>query len=228
MLHSSRIRYVFVGLLVAMLAASFVWRWLPHYRPGLDAGESYGVDVSRHQGEINWMDVANDNIDFAYIKASEGGDFVDVFFGQNWREARTAGLDVGAYHFFTLCRSGQEQAENFLTAVPIEDATLPAALDLETGGNCSQRPDQAWVEREVGIFIELVEEATGEEVLLYIGEHIDALYGVTDTFAQATWQRKLFRRPGDERWTFWQFSYLAKVSGIDGGVDLNVRRPSEQ
>ncbi len=75
---------------------------LPHWRPALGEGERYGIDVSGHQGLIDWRAVAADDIDFAYIKASEGGDFVDDMFARNWREAAAAGVDRGAYHFFTL------------------------------------------------------------------------------------------------------------------------------
>ena len=128
-----------VGVICAT-AAIVWWAWLPQYRPGLKAGESYGVDVSNHQGEIDWYAVAGDDIDFAYIKATEGGDFVDDWFGTNWDGARAAGLDVGGYHFFTLCRPGGEQAANFLGTVPVAEADLPAALDLELAGNCSDRP----------------------------------------------------------------------------------------
>jgi len=50
---------------VAALAAFIWWVALPQYRPGLRAGERYGVDVSSHQGEIDWQRVADDDIDFA-------------------------------------------------------------------------------------------------------------------------------------------------------------------
>jgi lysozyme len=58
--------------------------WLPRYRPDLREGESYGVDVSSHQGTIDWDRVAADDIEFAYVKATEGGDLVDARFDRNW------------------------------------------------------------------------------------------------------------------------------------------------
>src|SRR5687767_5289040 len=75
--------------------------WFPHHRPDLRTGERYGVDVSNHQGAIDWEAVAADGIDVAYLKATEGGDHVDRRFAASWDAARAAGLDVGAYHFFT-------------------------------------------------------------------------------------------------------------------------------
>ena len=86
----------------------------PHHRPGLEAGERFGIDVSTHQGAIDWAAVAGDGIDAAYVKASEGATFEDDRFAENWAGAKAAGLEVGAYHFFTLCKEGEEQAANLL------------------------------------------------------------------------------------------------------------------
>ena len=214
----------FVSL--ALVAAIVWWAWLPRYRPELRQGESYGVDVSNHQREIDWAAVAADDIEFAYLKATEGGDFVDPWFERNWAGARSAGLDVGAYHYFTLCRSGSQQAENFLATVPVQEAGLPAALDLEFAGNCSQRPTRQWVHDEVAQFMQIVEDATGSDVLLYVGSEFDEMYGITDTLGGPLWQRRILQRPDGDRWVIWQLTFFSDVDGIDGGVDLDVRRES--
>ena len=60
------------GIVVAGLAAVFWFVFVPNWRPPLADGERYGVDVSAHQGEIEWKQVAEDGIQFAYIKATEG------------------------------------------------------------------------------------------------------------------------------------------------------------
>ncbi|MEM9466792.1 MAG: GH25 family lysozyme [Actinomycetota bacterium] len=209
-----------MGIGIALL----VWRaWLPHYRPSLDSGEVYGVDVSNHQGDIDWSAVAEDDISFAYIKATEGGDWIDARFDANWDGASAAGLDVGAYHFFTLCRTGVEQADNFLRVVDHAQATLPPALDLEFPNNCSERPTTEWVHREVAAWIDEVESATGEQVVLYVESAFDDRYGIFEAFDRQLWERRILRRP-DREWMVWQFSYFADVAGIDGGVDLNVGR----
>jgi len=218
------------AMLIVVLALAGVilrWVWLPQYRPRLREGEVYGVDVSNHQGEIDWEAVAGDNIEFAFIKASEGGDFVDRRFTSNWEGARAAGLEVGAYHFFTLCRPGAEQAANFLGVVPPGEADLAPALDLEVRGNCSARPPADTVRAEVAAWIEKVEEETGRRVLLYVGPDFDSLYDITGKFSGPTWQRRILRRPPGERWEVWQLSYFADVHGIDGGVDLDVMRPPD-
>lgn len=210
--------------LFAVAAAVVWWVYLPHYRPGLQTGERYGVDVSNHQGEIDWAAVADDNVAFAYIKATEGGDFIDDWFDTNWAGANEAGLEVGAYHFFTLCRPGTDQAANFLDVVPSDEADLPPALDLEFPGNCSERPSREWVQAEVAIWIDEIERATGEHVLLYVEPAFDEMYDILGEFDRPEWKRRILRRPGGDRWLIWQLSYFADVDGIDGGVDLNVMR----
>ena len=93
----------------------------------------WGVDVSHHQGPIDWPKVASEpHVAFAFIKATEGGDWTDPRFATNWREARAAGLLVGAYHFFTFCRPPLDQARHFLTTAPREPDALPAVLDVSS------------------------------------------------------------------------------------------------
>lgn len=170
-----------VGAVVAvivMLAGLFWFAFVPNWRPPLRDGERYGVDVSAHQGEIDWRRVAADKIGFAYIKASEGGGFTDSRFGQNWSGAGDAGLDRGAYHFFTLCRRGNEQARHFLAVAPPDPRALAPAVDLELAGNCSRRPPGAEVEAELGGFLEIVEAAWGQPALLYVRDDWEDRYPV--------------------------------------------------
>lgn len=216
-----------VGLGLACVVAVGGW-WIysdvqrRHYRPELRPGEVLGLDVSHYQGEIDWDAVASDDIDFAYIKSTEAGDWVDETFERNWTEASRVGLSVGAYHFFTLCRTGADQAANFLRVVPFEDSDLPPAIDLEFPNNCSARPSMDALQRELAEFLAVVEEATGRTALLYVEDEFDDMYGIFDAFDQPTWERSLRRRPEDDRWIIWQASDAASVAGVDGGVDLNL------
>jgi len=149
--------------------------WVPNWRPPLREGERYGIDVSAHQDVIDWRRVAKDGITFAYIKATEGGDFTDDRFDENWRGAREAGLDRGAYHYFTLCTPGADQARRFLDVAPPDGEALPPAVDLELAGNCRARPSPAEVTEQLVDFIRLVEEAWGRELVLYVGDDFRAL-----------------------------------------------------
>ncbi|MCX5789579.1 MAG: GH25 family lysozyme [Elusimicrobia bacterium] len=60
-----------------------------------------GIDVSHHQGAIDWSAVGREGMVFAYMKASEGADMKDPRFEENWRGAQQAGLAPGAYHYFS-------------------------------------------------------------------------------------------------------------------------------
>ncbi|MBL8582261.1 MAG: glycosyl hydrolase, partial [Rhizobiaceae bacterium] len=91
----------------------------------------HGVDVSRWQGEIDWVKLRSQGANFAYIKATDGGDHLDPMFRKNWRAAHAAGLKRGAYHFFYWCRSGSEQADWFIRNVPRETGALPPVIDVE-------------------------------------------------------------------------------------------------
>jgi len=90
------------GVLIILAVAAGWFFWLPAFRPALLAGEAYGIDVSAYQGRIDWQRVAGQHVSFAYIKASEGGDFVDRRFAANWSGASRAGVPHGAYHFLAL------------------------------------------------------------------------------------------------------------------------------
>jgi lysozyme len=219
--------FVVAGVvLVAATVGAWAWfRWLPEHRPELRPGERYGIDVSNHQGRVDWEAVAGDDIDFAYLKATEGGDHVDKQFATNWKGAGDAGLDRGAYHFFTLCKTGAEQAANFLATVPRDPESLPPVIDLEITGNCSRRPSEAWVRREVGVFIDQVEAATGQSMVLYLSGGFPKQYdlGPLDD-DRPQWIRKILRRPVRD-WLIWQVDSEAHVDGVDGRVDLDVLRP---
>ncbi|WP_076264015.1 GH25 family lysozyme [Intrasporangium flavum] len=200
----------------------------PHYRPVLEDGEVYGVDVSSHQGDIDWRAVAADGVAAAYVKASEGGTYVDSTFVANWRGASAAGLRVGAYHFFTLCRGGDEQAANFLARLRQVHGTdagrvLPPVVDLELGGNCSARPAAAVVDARLVDFVSRVEAATGRRVLLYVVDDYASRYPLPASLERDRWVRRLGLRP-EGAWAWWQVHNDASVDGVHGPVDLDVAR----
>ncbi|HEX6740384.1 MAG TPA: GH25 family lysozyme [Sphingomicrobium sp.] len=218
------------GLLLAallmLLGAAFVVA--PRWTPSRSAYPLQGVDVSAHQGAIDWPRLREQGVDFAYIKASEGGDFRDSAFARNWAAAGRAGIRRGAYHFFTLCRPGADQAANFLAAVPPDSTALPAAVDLEFLGNCTKtnRMTPADLRRELAIYLDLVERRTGAPTLLYLTREFDDAYRVSATFDRPLWLRRIVLEPrfGARGWTLWQASNFRRLDGIDGRVDWNVAR----
>jgi len=188
-----------------------------------------GIDVSHHQGSIDWPQVASEaSIKFVYIKATEGGYLKDPKFGENWRGSKEAGLVRGAYHFFTFWRSGESQAKNFLATVPLEPDALPMAIDLEFRGNCSARPSAAALVAEVNAFLSAVKDHYPQKPVFYVTPEFFNRYleDETNKFPDHyLWLRNIFYEPVQEnceRWSFWQFADRARVKGITGPVDLNV------
>ena len=194
-------------------------------RPLLQQDERVVLDVSVHQGPIDWPRVGRDRVVGAYVKASEGGDFRDQRFAENWRGLRRAGLLRGAYHYFTFCRHGSEQARNFLAAAPPDRTALPPAIDVETAGNCALRPQRADLLAELRAFLQPVEAAWGRRVVLYTSYDLDAAYGLTQALHRPLWVRSLDIRPEGD-WRLWQASATSRVDGIAGEVDVNVLRGS--
>jgi lysozyme len=189
---------------------------------------TWGVDVSHHQGTIAWERVAADRrLRFAYVKATEGGDFVDPRFAVNWRDARGAGLRVGAYHFFSFCRPGVDQARHFLAVVPRDPDALPPALDLELGEACANPPPPEVIRGEVDAWLDEVERALGKRPVLYVTRDAYDQFLRGRAFARPLWFRDVVREPRVDpahAWSIWQFWPRGRVEGIAGPVDLNAAR----
>lgn len=200
--------------------------WLPNF-PDTKTYPVRGIDVSHHQGAIDWAEVAHDPVDFVYIKATEGGDWVDTRFQQNWQESGKAGIRRGAYHFFTLTTPGATQAQHFIATVPKETVALPPVVDLEFPGNSRSRPDVETFRRELADFLQRLREHYGTEPVFYTTYDFYNYY-LREITMDRLWIPDWFFRPRRfagfpaDRWTFWQFSERGKVRGIRGSVDQNV------
>ncbi len=180
-----------------------------------------GVDVSRHQGDIRWPAVASSGIAFAYIKATEGGDWTDPRFADNWHEAKRAGLLVGSYHFFTFCRPAIDQAEHFLAIAPRDPDALPPAIDIEYAGNCHEVPPPDVVRHELVVWLDAVEAALGKVPVVYVTAEAHKDFLVGSSVKNPLWMRSLIGEPKPP-WLLWQYDARGTVKGIDGIVDLNV------
>jgi lysozyme len=210
-------------VLVACAIAIGGYVYFMAFSPDRNAYPVRGIDVSNHQGKIDWRRVAADNITFAIIKATEGGDFVDKSFARNMEAARSAGIAVGAYHFFTFCRPGADQAQNFIATVPHDRPLLPPVVDIEFGGNCAHRPSIEKFDAELKAFLDPVEASFGKRAIVYMIGDAEVTYGSAIP-NRPRWVRSLVRHPGHEDWIFWQYHNKGRVAGIEGDVDLNVLR----
>jgi lysozyme len=223
-------RIVFWGLAGAVAACAVVagaYFWFRGFSPDRSEFPIRGIDVSHHQGKIDWRRVAVDDVAFAIIKATEGGTHVDTLFATNLREARAAGLAVGAYHFFTFCRPGAEQARNFMAVVPAGEPLLPPVVDIEFGGNCPQRPSPEQLNTELAAFLGPVETAFGKQAILYLTDEAAAAYSGS-IIARRRWVRSLAMKPSENDWIYWQYHNMGRVDGIEGDVDLNVLKGSRE
>jgi lysozyme len=214
-----------IAVVVTLGILLFVTGYLRLHYPSRSRYPVRGIDVSHHQGEIDWQRVRDSGVSFAYIKATEGKDFNDTRFQQNWEDARQAEIPRGAYHFFTFCSPGDLQAEHFLRVVPPGGGTLPLAVDVEFAGNCKSWTTIGAIRHELSVFLQRLDAAgVGPPVLYVTRESYRRI--VADRFPSSRlWIRGVFFRPSleaDHDWVFWQYADRGKVSGVEGFVDLNV------
>ena len=100
--------------------------------------QQQGIDVSHYQGRIDWDQVARDkNVQFVYLKATEGSDLVDDCYLRNLYGAKRVGIPVGVYHFYRPNVNVQWQLRNFSsTAEPWRHDLIPI-VDVEKRGKGS-------------------------------------------------------------------------------------------
>ena len=91
-----------------------------------------GIDVSRFQDSINWKRVAkNSNIEFVYVKATEGASISDPMYKYNIKKAKDAGLLVGSYHVYSSRTTAYQQFANFKKTLGKTKQDLVPVLDIE-------------------------------------------------------------------------------------------------
>ena len=189
----------------------------------------HGVDVSRWQYDIDWKQLRTRGANFAFIKATEGGDHLDPMFRKNWAAAKAAGVPRGAYHFFYWCRVAEEQADWFIRNVPKEKGSLPPVIDVEWNNhskNCPRRPSRAVVLAKMKVFMEKVERHYGQKPIIYTAPDFyeDNLQGQFKGYP--FWLRSVAAHPKkvypNRDWIFWQYSGTGLSKGHGTEIDLNV------
>lgn len=220
------------AIAVAVLAVLFLNRQhIFHTTPKFNLSDYpvRGIDVSNHNGTIDWKQVAQADYQFAYIKASEGRTHRDNSFRRNVEQARQAGLLVGAYHFFRKNRGGIEQAQNFLNAVSGIRLDLPLVVDVEDWDNDNRTGEKQVRERLVSMVNTLLK--SGHRVMIYTnGNGYDKYY--RPNFPDLDLWLCSFRSPDALRHThnhrIQQYSHWGEVSGVKDDVDLNVFMGSQR
>lgn len=124
-----------------------------------------GIDVSEYQGYINYNEVRNSGIDIVYIRSSEGTNFVDPYFRENYNNAKEAGLKVGFYHYVTS-RSIDEavrEADYFASVIEGTSPDCLLAMDFEYFGGLSNGE----VNEISRAFLERLEAVTQKKAMVY-------------------------------------------------------------
>lgn len=188
-----------------------------------------GIDVSAYQGIIDWDIISKQNIDFVFIKATEGSNFVDERFSDNWKSGTKTSLRIGAYHFFSYDSVGSTQAENFIKTVPKIDGMLPPVIDIEFYGDKEKNPpSKVDVQKNLSEMIYLLKAYYGLQPIIYATQKSYELYVSGSFFENDIWIRSVFSAPKmkDNRpYMFWQYTDREKLDGYNGKekyIDMNV------
>lgn len=220
-----------IVLLFVIAVLFFELGYIRFNYPDKSAYPIRGIDISHHQDVIDWDILTRSDLDFVFIKATEGGDHKDTKFQKNWERAGDIGLVRGAYHFFTFCKPGLEQALNFIQSVPVEKNTLPPAIDLEFSGNCQARPSKQEILYEINVFSKLVEQRYGKTPIIYTTNDSYVAFLEGEDLGYPIWIRGIYSEPmlrDGAKWDFWQYTHRGRLHGIDGFVDLNVYNGSDE
>lgn len=189
----------------------------------------HGIDLSKFQTSVDWAEARENGVNFAFIKATEGGDQADPMFEDHWRGARRAGVAVGAYHFYYHCRPAIEQARWFIEHVPRTPGALPPVLDMEwtpTSPTCRIRRDPETIKSEARIFLNAVEAHYGQRPIIYTTVDFYRDNAMSTMAGTEFWLRSVAANPKDvyagQTWKIWQYTSTGIVPGIAGDVDVNV------
>jgi len=230
-----RIIFITILLLAAVAAGTYYFtnhsrtRFVRYPAFGIDIPVNYaihGIDVSRHQDDIDWaavqaMQVKKVKIGFAFIKATEGLGRVDNEFRDNWTKARQQNIPRGAYHFFIASKSGKAQAENFIETVSLSKGDMPPVLDVETTNGASV----ADIQQRVKDWLVMVEQQYKVKPIIYtnVDFYNNFLSPAFDDYPLWVAHYLVQDKPRIKRdWIFWQHNEKGRVNGIDAFVDFNV------
>lgn len=184
-----------------------------------------GIDVSVHNGNIDWNKVKADGIEFAILRAGFGRleKQKDEKFEQNYAEAKAAGIPVGAY-WYSYAMSPEEaeiEANVFLKVIKGKQFEMPVYFDLEEKKQFDLGKEK--VSAIMRAFLERVESAgyftglygSASPLFTHTADDIKSHY----TIWLAHW---VDRTNYSGAYAVWQYSEKGKVDGISGNVDLDT------
>lgn len=210
--------------MLALTASMMLWMLTRSPRLHLDVDRTTyplkGIDISAHNGTIDFRQVAADTVTFVMLKATEGTDFCDANFSVNYAAAKEAGLLVGAYHFFRFNSPGAVQAMHFLKSVDGRPLDLPLAIDVEKWGNPVTYDTDSVKARLRDMLTTL--RFHGYKPMIYTNKHGYDTFIKGDFADLPLWICSLSVPPTMTHWHLWQHSHRGTVKGISTIVDINT------
>ncbi len=184
-----------------------------------------GIDVSHHQGIIDWPTVAaQPNIHFVYVKATEGSTHIDSLYRRNIVGARQAGLPVGSYHFLTSSSPVHTQFAHFRTQTADFGQDLLPMVDVEWAGVRGWNRTQ--IQDSLAVFLFLAKKHYGRYPLIYAdarfyNDNLSPRFDKLPLFI-ARYSDEAPTVKGAHRHYIWQRSQHGRIDGIERHVDLNT------
>lgn len=185
-----------------------------------------GIDVSHHNGKIDWATVAKDKkIEFVYIKATTGTTGIDSCYARNIAGARKVGLKVGSYHYLTSKSSVRTQFQNFKSVAKKEQQDLIPMIDVEEVKDWSRKQ----VQDSLTLLVSLMKEYYGKAPMIYGTQRSYNTY-CAPVFNS---HHLMIGRYGGSKpeikgrghYSIWQYSETGKIKGIPKPVDLDCFHP---
>ncbi len=192
-----------------------------------------GIDVSKHQGEIDWNMVAADGVEFAFIRVGyrgygTGKMVEDEYFEDNIKGAAAAGIKVGVYYYSQAINEEEvlEEANFVLEKIAPYKIDCPVVFDVEKVSGDEARMNDISVEERTALtqrFCQIIENAGYRPMVYHNTEmgamllNLELLEGYDKWFAAYS---DVFYYPYDYK--IWQYSQSGRVQGIKGDVDLNI------
>lgn len=216
----SRIQYVIIALVTLNSCNNGPVKKLANYKVK-------GIDVSHYQGQIDWSLTGKDEIDFCYIKATEGKSYKDPLFKFNLQQAKFHGLKVGAYHYYRFKVSPKGQFDNYTQTAKKLMIDLPPAIDVEYKNNeilYNRRNKKLFIE-ELKLFLSMIEDHYGVKPIIYTNVNFyNNLLSreINDNLWISDLRSKSLNYLDSSQWVFWQHSFVGRKKGINSYVDLNV------
>lgn len=187
-----------------------------------------GIDVSNHQGDIDWETVKNSGVEFAFIRIGYGHNreakiMEDEKFRQNLEGARNVGLKVGLYFYSyaTEIWEAEEQANWIVKTLNGEKIDLPIVFDYETWKSFpTYNINIVDLNKVAKRFLDILHD-NGYEGMNYSSKYyLNTIWNISE---YPTWLAHYVSKTNyDKDFKVWQFSNTGEVPGINGFVDLDV------